>query len=194
MRITAGQFKGRTLLSPKSEEVRPTLSLFKQALFNILGERVEGAKVLDLFAGSGALSFEALSREASHATLVEKNAAALTCIQANSEKLGVQSQVHLLRRDAFVALKELEKKGEQFDLIMADPPYKLLVSTEEGRISVVVHLLAVLDSLSLLKAGGDCFIEHGKGIDLSKVKLQQYTLVSTRSHGDSALSHYRKMI
>lgn len=192
MRITAGQFKGRTLLSPKSEEVRPTLSLFKQALFNILGERVEGAKVLDLFAGSGALAFEALSREASQATLVEKNPAALSCIQANSEKLEVQKQVHLLRRDVFLALKELEKRGEQFDLIMADPPYKLMVSTNEGRVSAVEHLLIILDGLSLLKQGGDCFIEHGKGTDLSKVKLQQYTLVSTRVHGDSALSHYRK--
>lgn len=187
MRITAGQFKGRTLLSPKSDEVRPTLSLFKQALFNILGERVEGARVLDLFAGSGALSFEALSREAAQALLVEKNPAAQSCIQSNSEKLEVQSKVQLLRRDVFVALKELEKKGEQFDLIMADPPYHLMV----GRISIVEHLLSVLDGLSLLKKGGDCFIEHAKNIDLSKVPLKQYTLVSTRSHGDSALSHYR---
>lgn len=191
MRITAGQFKGRTLLSPKSDEVRPTLSLFKQALFNILGERVEGARVLDLFAGSGALSFEALSREAHQALLVEKLPAALNCIQANSEKLNVQSQVQLLRRDVFVALKELEKKGERFDLIMADPPYHLMVSTEKGKVSIVEHLLTVLDGSSLLKEGGDCFIEHAKNIDLSAVPLKQYTLVSTRSHGDSALSHYR---
>ncbi|HTJ00903.1 MAG TPA: 16S rRNA (guanine(966)-N(2))-methyltransferase RsmD [Dongiaceae bacterium] len=124
MRITGGQAGGRILKVPKGLDVRPTPDLVKQAIFNSLGDRVVGARVLELFAGSGALSLECLSRGATAVLCVEKSQRHAEFIRRNAagpEFSAQQLQVRV--QDVFPALKQLAEAGAQFDLILADPPY-----------------------------------------------------------------------
>jgi 16S rRNA (guanine966-N2)-methyltransferase len=124
MRITGGSSSRRILKVPKGLAVRPTPDLVKQALFNSLGERIVNARVLELFAGTGALSLESLSRGASYALCVEKAARHAQAIRHNlqvatlpPEKLDVRVQ------DVFTALAQLAAANERFDIVLADPPY-----------------------------------------------------------------------
>jgi len=119
MRVVAGQFRGRRLTAPRGTSVRPTSDRVREALFSILGDRVVDARVLDLFAGSGALAIEALSRGAASATLVESDRAAVDAIRANLEPLeDAQSQV--VKADV---LRWLAAERGPYDLVFADPPY-----------------------------------------------------------------------
>jgi 16S rRNA (guanine966-N2)-methyltransferase len=124
MRIIGGKAGGRILKVPKGFDVRPTPDLVKQAIFNSLGLRVEGARVLELFGGSGALSLEALSRGATHATIVEKSNRTARMIRENFESLELPpSHFDLRVQDAFTGLLQFKQHAAQFDLIFADPPY-----------------------------------------------------------------------
>lgn len=124
MRITGGQAGGRTLKVPKGLAVRPTIDRVKQALFNSLGDRVVNARVLELFAGSGALSLEALSRGAAQATCVELSPRHAEFIRSNVAAAGLPiARLEVRTQDVFAALPQLVAAGEQFDLILADPPY-----------------------------------------------------------------------
>jgi 16S rRNA (guanine966-N2)-methyltransferase len=126
MRIVAGRFKGRPLAAPKSDAIRPTSDRVREALFNILahgieGFSIEGARVIDLFAGSGALGLEALSRGAASCLFVEESAEARGLIRQNVEALGLTGVTKIFRRDA-TSLGPAGKYGP-FDLLFADPPY-----------------------------------------------------------------------
>lgn len=124
MRITGGQAARRILRVPKGMDVRPTPDRVKQAVFNSLGERIIGARVLELFAGSGALSLESLSRGCKSATCIEKSARHAAFIRQNAEAAGFGAAVfHARVQDVFPALQQIAASGEQFDIIMADPPY-----------------------------------------------------------------------
>jgi 16S rRNA (guanine966-N2)-methyltransferase len=124
MRITGGWAAGRILKVPKGYDVRPTPDLVKQALFNSLAGRVLEAQVLELFAGSGALGLECLSRGAAHLVSVEKANRHARMIRENLETLGLDSGRFDLRvQDAFVALAQLARAGNRFDLVLADPPF-----------------------------------------------------------------------
>jgi 16S rRNA (guanine966-N2)-methyltransferase len=124
MRIISGTAAGRLLKAPKGYDVRPTPDLVKQAVFNSLGDRVFGVEVLELFAGSGALGFECLSRGAKWVISVEKANRHARMIRDNLEGLGLDPDRFDLRvQDAFVAMNQLADAGRQFDLIVADPPF-----------------------------------------------------------------------
>lgn len=124
MRVIGGKAGGRVLKVPKGLSVRPTPDLVKQAVFNSLGERVQNARVLELFGGSGALSLEALSRGAAHAVCVELSQRHARHIHSNMEQTGVEpSRFELRVDDALKVLNHLAANGREFDLIMADPPY-----------------------------------------------------------------------
>jgi len=124
MRIIGGKSGGRILKVPKGYDVRPTPDLVKQAIFNSLGPRVEGASVLELFGGSGALSLESLSRGAAAVVIVEKSNRTARMIRDNFESLGLQpNQLELRAQDAYVAIAQMAQAGRKFDLIFADPPY-----------------------------------------------------------------------
>ena len=124
MRITGGKFSGRILKVPKGFDVRPTPDLVKQAVFNSLGERVVNARVLELFAGTGALSLESLSRGAAHAVCVEKAQRHALAIHKNLAAASLQaSSLDVRVQDVFTALAQLAEKGGRFDLVLADPPY-----------------------------------------------------------------------
>src|SRR5579859_3995640 len=124
MRITGGRAARRILKVPKGLEVRPTPDLVKQAVFNSLGERVLGARVLELFAGTGALSLECLSRGAVSAVCVEKSSRHAEVLRQNAVASGLAPEaVHVRVQDVFTALPQLADSGTQFELILADPPY-----------------------------------------------------------------------
>jgi 16S rRNA (guanine966-N2)-methyltransferase len=124
MRITGGQAAGRHLKVPKGLGVRPTPDLVKQAIFNSLGSRVEMARVLELFGGSGALSMEALSRGAREALCIEKAASHARMIIRNAEAVGLKAPRFQVRiQDAFNSIHQLATDQQTFELILADPPY-----------------------------------------------------------------------
>lgn len=125
MRIVAGRFKGASLAAPKTQATRPTSDRLRETIFNILAHgldvELDGARVLDLFAGTGALGFEALSRGARHCTFIEEGAEARGVIRRNMEALGLNGAAKIFRRDA----TRLGSAGtiDPFDLLFADPPY-----------------------------------------------------------------------
>lgn len=123
MRITGGQAARRILKVPKGLDVRPTPDLVKQAVFNSLGERVVGARVLELFAGSGALSLECLSRGAAAVMCVEKSHRHAEFIRSNAAQAGYAERLEIRTQDVFPVMNQLAAGGRVFDLILADPPY-----------------------------------------------------------------------
>ena len=117
MRVVAGEFKGRRLFAPRGARTRPTADRVREALFSMLGD-VSGARVLDLYAGSGALGIEALSRGADSAVFVERDQQALAALRRNLEAVGARSEVR--RQDV---LRFLARPEGKFDLVFCDPPY-----------------------------------------------------------------------
>src|SRR4030043_980274 len=124
MRIIGGRSKGRMLASPKGQAIRPTSDRVKESIFNILQNKLGGKVVLDLFAGTGNLGIEALSRGAKKAIFVEKGRQALGLIQRNLTQFGLEKRSEILPRDVRRAIGILKQKGESFDLILMDPPYE----------------------------------------------------------------------
>jgi 16S rRNA (guanine966-N2)-methyltransferase len=123
MRVIAGRWGGRRLQSPPGAATRPTSDRVREALFSVLGGRVEDARVLDLFAGSGALGLEALSRGAAEATFVDSAPSAIRAIRSNLEALGGEAEVH--RADARRFLGGASAAGRHYDLVFLDPPYRM---------------------------------------------------------------------
>jgi 16S rRNA (guanine966-N2)-methyltransferase len=123
VRVVAGRFGGRSLLAPRGQATRPTSDRVREALFSILGpDSVSDARVLDLFAGSGALGIEALSRGAAEAVLVDSSAAAAAAIRRNLAALGADAEVR--RQDALAYLRGASRDARQYDLVFLDPPYR----------------------------------------------------------------------
>ena len=123
VRIVAGEFGGRRLVAPKGDIARPTQDRVREAWFSILGDAVDEARVLDLFAGSGALGLESLSRGAASADFVEKARQSLVALEANIEALGVKEIAKIRKGDALKFAETLE--AGSYDLVFADPPYDL---------------------------------------------------------------------
>ena len=124
MRVIAGELKGQRLVAPRGHRVRPTSDRVREATFSALGERVSGARVLDLFCGTGALAIEALSRGAAGAVLVDRDTRAAL---GNVERLGLRDRVELVRADAgrWLEARAGEPESPRFDLIFVDAPYRL---------------------------------------------------------------------
>ena len=127
MRIVAGEWRGRRLVAPPGRTTRPTSDRVREALFSILGP-LDGERVLDLYAGSGALGLEALSRGAGEATLVERDRAALKALRANVEALGAHA--HVIAGDVASFLDSAATAGGHYDLVFLDPPYRSGVGRE----------------------------------------------------------------
>jgi len=123
MRIVGGAWGGRRLQAPPGDATRPTSDRVREALFSILGDRVDGARVLDLFAGSGALGIEALSRGARSVTFVDSAPAAIRALRANLDALGAEADVR--RQDALRFLGSARNQARVYDLVFLDPPYRL---------------------------------------------------------------------
>jgi 16S rRNA (guanine966-N2)-methyltransferase len=149
MRIIAGSHKGHRLLAPKGADTRPTGDRVREAAFNLIGP-VFGASVLDLFAGSGAMGLEALSRGAEPVVFVESDRDAVRAIEANLDKLGFRAVVS--RSDAVRALAQEAAAGRRYDLVLVDPPYRMLADLMPR---LQRHLPAVLAPAGLLVVESD---------------------------------------
>jgi 16S rRNA (guanine966-N2)-methyltransferase len=123
MRIISGKYRGRKLLGPSGLELRPTGDRLKETLFNVFGSGVNGAVVLDVFGGSGAIGIEALSRGARQAVFIEKAASACRLIRRNAEMCGVSSGYRIVQQDVFMALRYLAREGFKANIVFFDPPY-----------------------------------------------------------------------
>jgi 16S rRNA (guanine966-N2)-methyltransferase len=123
MRVIAGTLKGRRLVTPRGAATRPTADQVRIALMDTLMPTLPGARVLDLFAGAGAVGLEALSREAGHATFVERDARAVAALVVNVRALGVESRAQVVRGDVERELGRLVAEGRRFEIIFLDPPY-----------------------------------------------------------------------
>jgi len=124
MRVVSGELRGRRLLAAPGRETRPTSDRARAGLFDWLGPRVAGARVLDLFAGTGALGIEALSRGAREAVFVERSRGALRALRRNLDALALGARARVVERDLARGLGPLAAADERFDLVLADPPYE----------------------------------------------------------------------
>lgn len=179
MRIIAGEFRGRRLAAVKGR-VRPTSDQVREAIFNILGTAVKGALVLDLFAGTGALAWEALSRGAREAVLVEEQAAALEVLRRNQENLGLTERARVMPLPVARALKKLAAQGARFDLIFLDPPY--------GR-GLAAATLEAVANLDLLHPQGLLVVEAGRRENLPE-QVGSLSLRQSRHYGDTQVAFY----
>jgi 16S rRNA (guanine966-N2)-methyltransferase len=185
MRITGGSAARRILKVPKGLAVRPTPDLVKQAVFNSLGGRVVGARVLELFAGTGALSLECLSRGAVSAVCVEKSSRHAEVLRQNFQVAGFPPETLQVRvQDVFAAIAQLAATGERFDLVLADPPYG---EKNVGRrsTSFAQQLLDDVNLPGLLAAGGLLVLGHTKRDTLSLPDFWQEQ--KRLKHGDSIM-------
>ncbi|MFZ0943450.1 MAG: 16S rRNA (guanine(966)-N(2))-methyltransferase RsmD [Syntrophobacteraceae bacterium] len=123
MRIIAGAFRGRRLHAPKGNRIRPTIDWVREAVFNMIATEVPGAKVLDLFAGTGAMGLEALSRGAHSCFFVDNSAEAVSLIRENVQLCAAQDRSRIIHGPAASAIRRLGSENELFDLIFMDPPY-----------------------------------------------------------------------
>lgn len=185
LRIIGGQFRNRPLKSPKTDSTRPTLAVMRKAVFDILQSKVEEAHFLDLYAGTGAMGLEALSRGAAHATFVESNPQAMRCIDENIKTLQVDGQCSLIGYDCFIALKKLSKAEKKFDIVYADPPY-----AAGSRLKLLQEILGFFDTHSLLNPGGILFLEEAAPPELKPNTLAHLRHVDTRTFSRSALHQF----
>lgn len=142
MRIIGGSARGKKLIPPRDRSIRPPLDRIRESIFSVLGQGVFGARVLDLFAGTGSFGLEALSRGARHATFVDRSVEAARIIERNAENLGFTSQARVLCADAF-GVPGPESDSGAFGLIFLDPPFPLFQTMEDAErvVSRVTDLL-----------------------------------------------------
>lgn len=180
--IIGGLLKNRLLKTPKT--IRPTSAIVRKAVFDICRQEVEGARVLDLYAGSGAIGIEALSRGAAEASFVDKDRLSIRCIEHNVKELGVISKTFIFCAESGKALQILAKKGALFDLIYIDPPYA---------IEATKTILQIIES-KLLTESGLMILEQKSSSSLEPALLDPLTLLSKRTFGDTALLFFRQKI
>jgi 16S rRNA (guanine966-N2)-methyltransferase len=182
MRIVAGSARGRPLAGPKptSVHIRPTADRVRETLFNILGQSLEGLRALDLYAGTGALGLEAVSRGAAHAVLVDQDKEALALCRGNTQALGFAAQVEVLALPVARAVEQLGKRGTPFDLIFADPPYAA---------RAVEGVLELVAGAKLLAPGGQVLVEHDKR-EPAPESHAGFSRVDQRKFGDTLVSFF----
>jgi 16S rRNA (guanine966-N2)-methyltransferase len=190
MRIIGGDAAGRLLKVPSGYDVRPTPDLVRQAVFNSLGARVPGARVLDLFSGSGAIGLECLSRGASLVVSVEKANRHATMIRKNLADSGLPADRHSLRiQDVFVAITQLAGQKEQFDLILADPPFG--EKNLNRRSNSLSQALLDNETLPTLLQGNGLFVLGHTKRDTLTIP-ERWEEVKEMKHGDSMMRFLRK--
>ena len=182
MRIVGGTARGRTLAAPKSDDViRPTADRVRETLFNILGQTCDDLDVLDLYAGTGALGLEAVSRGANKAVLVDSGREALALCKENIEALKFGAKVELLVMDAIKAIASLGKQGRTFQLVFADPPYNKRAG---------LSILEALDAANVITDGGIAVIETGADEKLPE-QQGRFTRIDERAYGATNVSIFR---
>lgn len=181
MRVITGTAKGRRLKSLKGMETRPTMDRTKESLFNIINEWIPGCRFLDLYAGTGAIGIEAISRGAERAVFIEKNPRAVKIISDNLELTSLSGSAEVFCTDADNAVAVLAKRNQQFDIIYMDPPY--------GRGLVQKSMDRVCRNM-ILKSEGVIITESSKA-DLLPEMISCFRMFRQQKYGDTMLSFYR---
>lgn len=192
MYIIAGLYRHRKIRSPKGQTTRPTSSKLRESIFNICQTYIQDARFLDLFAGSGAMGLEALSRGAAMSTFIDHDREALKCINENIDQLGVRNQTEVWGGNAFHILERLLKKGQHFDIIYIDPPYFAKSEKDQQTISYASKTLQFLDTHDLLAKEGVLFLEAAYGEEKLPTDLQALSLRSSRRMGKAILQEYAR--
>jgi 16S rRNA (guanine966-N2)-methyltransferase len=172
LRVSGGAARGRRLKAPKN--IRPTQGMVKQALFNMVGPRVEGSRVVDLFAGSGAIGIEALSRGAAAVTFVDQEPRGLAILRQNLDALGFKDRAHVVRGDVVRWVEASREAVRAADLIFLDPPYEDVV------------LDRTLRALDAGVEGATVFAEHSRRQELPA--LQRLRVDRQRRYGDTVVT------
>jgi len=180
MRIISGTARGRSLTAPAGMNTRPTQDYVRESLFNIIRWDVADARVLDLFAGTGALSLEAVSRGAAHAVLIDMDRAACDAIKRNMEATKLSESCRLIARDYRQAMDQLAREGAKFDIVFIDPPYKMENTGE---------MCAALYDRGLLAKRFLIVVEHRRGMaPLLDARFEAFDL---RKYGETEITFVR---
>jgi 16S rRNA (guanine966-N2)-methyltransferase len=182
MRIITGIAKGRRIKAPEGMDTRPTTDRVKESLFNIISKKIFEAKVLDLFAGTGNLGLESISRGAHKCTFVESTKATLKILRENIEGLDFQDKSEVYSQDAFAALKILSRNNEKYDLIFLDPPYS------KGFVNKAIK---EIDELDLLSDDGIVVSEYDM-IDPIPDSIGKIKIYRTEKYGKTKISFWSK--
>lgn len=178
MRIISGTSRGRRLVTRRGQAIRPTSDRVKGSIFNSLGDDVAGKLVLDLFAGTGNLGLEALSRGAKRVVFVEKGRHALRLIQKNLLTCGMQMSAEIFSTDAHRAIGILHQRGESFDLLLMDPPY---------RQGIVQAILRKLETQPIYHEGSILVVQHDRREPLPDI-MEGWNVIRQRRMGDTVIS------
>jgi 16S rRNA (guanine(966)-N(2))-methyltransferase RsmD len=184
MRIISGKFKSRKIDFPKNRLTRPMTDRTKETLFNIVGSFVFGKHVLDLYAGSGSLGLESLSRGAISTTFVDQAPWAQKVIEKNLASLGISNQGTILMRDISSAIKKLEKTGQGFSLIFVDPPFMK---------GLVKKTLMRLDASDIVLPFAQVVVGHMWREELPNAELKNLKWVRTKRIGQACLSFFFRL-
>jgi 16S rRNA (guanine966-N2)-methyltransferase len=182
MRVISGTAKGRPLKAVPGMTTRPTTDKVKEAIFSMIGPYFEGGLVLDLFAGSGGLAIEALSRGAERAVLIDAHASSIQTIKRNLNDTGLLDRADVFRNDAFRAIRVMQKRELMFDYVFLDPPYHL---------RNIPELIASLEEAGLLSHNALIICEHAAQ-DRWAESIAGLQSIKYTTYGDTALSIYQK--
>jgi 16S rRNA (guanine(966)-N(2))-methyltransferase RsmD len=180
LRITGGEKKGIPIKVPK-KGTRPPTGMIRSAVFNILGEKVSNSNILDLFAGSGSFSIEALSRGAKSTVMVESLREAIDCIKENLIRTGFSEKSEVLMMNFFKALKILKKRDEAYDIAFVDPPFEFPLR------KLTIGFPVISD---LMKEDGILVLRLKKGIKFGEIP--RFEILSKKTYGDSEIYFLRK--
>jgi len=188
MRVIAGKYRSRRLRSLPGMDVRPTSDRLRETLFDVLSagkpSALEGSQWIDLYAGTGAVGIEALSRGAGMVYFVESSAQGAALIRRNLQSLGLETGFQVLETDSDRALGKLEAQGAEADVVFLDPPYRMQAEYR--------HVLSALASSKLLKPATTIIAEHQRRFDPGEV-FRSVARYRKLEQGDSALSFYRRI-
>ncbi len=181
MRIIAGKARGHRIECLHGRGIRPTLDKVREAIFSSLAFQIPDSRVLDLFAGTGALGLEAMSRGAAEVVFVDRHAAACDLVAENSKRCKLEENIRILRQDALAYVQSYPKDQPPFDIIFADPPY------HEGHYEKI--LTAIADS-GMLHPEGVLVVEAPRDLDLPE-KAGALTCQKRRAYGDTVIGYYK---
>ena len=183
-RVVSGKFKGTRLSAPKGEKTRPTSDKVKEALFSIIQMRIPGTRFLDLYAGSGQIGLEALSRGAAEVVMVEHSRSVAEIIFSNIVKLHVEKETEIIVSETQAALRKLGETGRQFDLIFMDPPYA-------DTPSAFLKISELIEKYDLLSEVGTLIVEHS-GDTIFDGNVINLTLSRRCKYGLTLLTFYNR--
>lgn len=181
MRIITGKARGLKLIAPKNMDVRPTSDRVKESFFNIIGTKIVGTHVLDLFAGTGNLGLEAWSRGAEKVVFIDESQTSLQLVRNNIAKAKAENETKVIKGNAVKLIADLSAKGEKFDFIFCDPPYN------KGLPAQIIEQVAKYD---IVLPGGYLIIEHSQHESLPELTMK-FELIRCEKYGETLISFLR---